>query len=324
MATAHWVSRYLYTAVELNLADYLADGPRTAEELALTTAMHAPSLYRFLRTLASMGLLTEDAGHRFRLTALGETLRTGMPGSVRSTVIIMAGEVLNRGLDELRYSLETGNTGFEKATGLPLFEWLAKHPEEASLFSETMVGFHGAEPAAVAAAYDFSGFKTIVDVGGATGNLLTTILARHPGPEGILFDLAHVVCDAPPLIESRGLANRLRIEMGSFFERVPAGGDAYMLSHIIHDWSEEQCLKILGHCRQAMHPESRLLIVEMVLPGGDTPHPGKMLDIIMVTAPGGQERTEAEYRALLEKAGFELTRVVPTESAVSVVEAVLR
>jgi hypothetical protein len=189
------------------------------------------------------------------------------------------------------------------------------------MFSETMVGLHGAEPAAVAAAYDFSQFETIIDVGGATGNLLTAILSRHAEPRGILFDLPHVVGDAPQLINARGLADRIKVEAGSFFESIPTGGSAYLLSHIIHDWSEAQCLTILGKCRHAMKPNNRLLIVEMVLPTGDAPHPGKMLDIIMLAIPGGQERTEPEYRELLEKAGFQLTRIVPTESAVSVVEA---
>lgn len=321
MATAHWVSRLLYVAAQLNLADFLAEGPRTAEELAQSTATHAPSLYRVLRTLASLGLFTEDSAHRFSLTPLGEALKTGAPGSARATVLTLAGDWFSRGLDHLLYSVQTGKTGFEKAFGVQAFDWLAEHPEEASQFSETMIGFHGAEPAAVAAAYDFSAFETIVDVGGATGNLLTTIIGKYPGTRGILFDMPHVVCDAPALIQARGLTEHVRIESGSFFERVPTGGDAYLLSHVIHDWSEDQCLTILGNCRRAMKPGSRLLIIEMVLPTGDTPHPGKMLDIIMLTLPGGQERTEPEYRALLHKAGFRLNRVVATESAVSAVEA---
>jgi hypothetical protein len=157
----------------------------------------------------------------------------------------------------------------------------------------------------------------------ATGNLLTTILAWHSGPHGVLYDLPHVIRDATTLIESRGLANRVRIESGSFFERVPAGGDAYVLSHIIRDWSEEQCLTILNNCRRQMKPDSRLLLVETVLPPGNDPHPGKMLDIVMLVVPGGRERTEEEYRALFAKAGFKLSRVVPTGSPVSVIEAVL-
>jgi hypothetical protein len=204
---------------------------------------------------------------------------------------------------------------------MPIFDWLGKHPQEASMFSEAMVGIHGAEPSAVAAAYDFSTLRTLVDVGGATGNLLTTILGRYPKSRGILYDLPHVVRDAPALIEARGLTDRVTIQPGSFFERVPTGGDAYLLSHVIHDWSEEQCLTILGNCRRAMSSDSRLLIIEMVLPPGNTPHPGKMLDMMMLVGPGGQERTEQEYGALLGKARLRLIRVVPTESPASVVEA---
>ena len=322
MATAHWVSRLVYLAAQMNLPDHLAEGPRTADELALSTATDGPSLYRVMRTLASLGLFTEDPRHRFSLTPLGEGLKTGSPGSVRASVLIMAGDLCTKSMDHLLYSVQTGKTGFEKAFSMPLFEWLASHPTEASMFSETMVGLHGEEPAAVAAAHDFSEFETIIDVGGATGNLLTTILGRHPEPRGLLFDQPHVVRDAPTLIKARGLTDRIRIEAGNFFDSAPAAGDAYLLSHIIHDWNEAQCLTILGNCRRAMKPGSRLLIIEMVLPTGDTPHLGKMLDIIMLTIPGGRERTEPEYRTLLDKAGFRLARVVPTESAVSILEAV--
>jgi hypothetical protein len=253
---------------------------------------------------------------------MGEALRTGAPGAARSTILTFCSKWFFEGWRELKYSLETGKPGFEKALGMNIFEWLGKHPQEASMFSETMVGFHGMEPPAVAAAYDFSGLKTIVDVGGATGNLLTAVLAKATGANGVLYDLAHVVKDAPPLIQSRGLTGRVKIESGSFFDQVPRGGDAYLLSHIIHDWTEAQCLTILGNVRQAMNPGGRVLIVEMVLPGGNEPHPGKMLDLMMLLGPGGQERTEQEYRTLLDKAKLRLTRVVPTASPVSVVEAV--
>ena len=323
MAMAHWVSHIVYVAADLSLADHLAKGPKTADELAGPTKTHAPSLYRLMRTLASLGIVAEDPTYRFALTPLGEALKSGAPGAARATILTVASDWWTRGFEQLRYSLETGKSGFERSLGMPIFDWLAQHPKEASMFSETMVGVHGAEPPAVAAAYDFSGFTAIVDVGGATGNLLTTILSQYSGVHGILYDLAHVVRDAPALIQARGLENRVTIESGSFFEHVPSGGDAYLLSHIIHDWSEAQCLTILGHCRRAMKPTSRLLIIEMVLPAGNTPHPGKLLDMMMLVGPGGQERTEQEYGTLLDKARFRLTRVVPTESAVSIVEAVL-
>lgn len=323
MAMGHWVSRILHVAAELGLADQLASGPRSAAELAGPTGTHAPSLHRFLRTLGNLGVVTEREGGRFALTPLGEALRTGAPGAARPTILTIASEPFTRGMGELLYSVRTGRTGFDQAFGMPFFDFLAKDPEAASRFSETMIGIHGQEPAAVAAAYDFSGLGTIVDVGGASGHMLATILERHPALKGVLYDLPHVVTDAPALLAARGVDGRVTIEGGSFFERVPAGGDAYVLSHIIHDWDEEKCLTILGHVKRAMNPGGRLLIVEMVLPEGDVPHPGKMFDMVMLVIPGGQERTAPEYGALLAKAGFRLNRVVPTESAVSVVEAVV-
>jgi hypothetical protein len=322
MAMSYWPSRLIYVAAKLNLADHLAAGPKSAEELATATAADAPSLYRMMRTLASLGIFTEHPGRRFALTPVGEALKSGAPGAARPTILTLAGDWVWRSIEHFPYSVETGKSGMEKALGEPIFDWLAKNPEDASLFSETMIGFHGMEPAAVAAAYDFSGFGTIVDVGGATGHLLATIFQAYPGPRGVLFDMPHVVRDAPALIQRRGLSERIRIESGSFFDTVPPGGDAYLLSHIIHDWSEKQCLTILGNIEKAMKPSAKVLIIEMVLPEGDAFHPGKMLDMMMLVGPGGQERNEAEYRALLRKAGFELTRVVPTQSAVGVVEAI--
>jgi hypothetical protein len=320
MATAFWGSRLLYVAAKLRIADLLADGPRTAEELAARTRTHAPSLHRVLRTLASLGIFAHE-GRAFALTPLGAALKTGSPGAARATIVTLASDWMWRTWEHILHSLQTGAPAFDQAFGEPIFDWLGKHPEEASLFSETMVGFHGQEPAAIAAAYDFSGAKTIVDVGGATGNLLAGILAAHRGPHGVLFDLPHVVADARNAIESAGLAARITVEAGSFFERVPAGGDLYLLSHVIHDWSEQQCLTILANCRRVLKPDGRVLVIEMVLPDDDSLHPGKMLDIMMLVGPGGRERTASEYEALLAKAGLRLVRVVPTQSAVSVVEA---
>jgi hypothetical protein len=253
---------------------------------------------------------------------MGEALKTGAPGAARSSLIALCGPWFSNGWDEFLYSLETGKTGFEKAHGMPVFDYLARNPEEASHFSAAMVGFHGAEPPAVAEAFDFSAFKTVVDVGGATGNMLAEILGHYAGPRGILFDRPQVVEHASALLEARGVSNRVTIEAGNFFDLVPSGADCYVLSHIIHDWTDSQCATILGNCRNAIHPEGRLLIVEMVLPPGDTPHLGKVMDMVMLVFPGGQERTEAEYAALLEKSRFRLDRVVPTASTVSVVEAV--
>jgi len=323
MGTGYWVSRIVYAAAKLGLADHLARGPRSASELAEPTHTHAPSLHRLMRALAGLGVLTEDVDHRFALTPLGEALKASAPGSARATILALAGDWWWRGWEQFDYSLETGHTGMQKAFAMSVFEYLAKHPQEASYFNEAMIGFHGDEPPAVASALDFSNFAAVVDVGGGTGNLLSAILLRHPGVRGILAELPHVVGEARAFIEAQGLGNRVTIESIDFFKSVPAGGDAYLLSHVIHDWTEVQCLTILGNCRKAMKSSARLLIVETVLPAGDTPHPGKLLDIAMLVMPGGQERTEEEYDTLLSQAGFRLTRVVPTQSAVSVVEATL-
>jgi hypothetical protein len=294
----------------------------SAAELAGPMGFHAPTLHRFMRTLTGLGILTERDGQRFALTPLGEALKSDAPGAARATLLSFGAPSFTRPWEQMEYSLATGKCGFTQAMGMPFFEYLATHPDEASLFSQAMIGLNSAEPPAVADGYDFSIFDTIVDVGGATGNLLAEILSRYSTPRGILFDRPHVVGDAPAWLKARGVDRRVTIEAGDFFQSVPAGADAYILSHIIHDWTDEQCATILGHCRKGIRPEGRLLIVEMVLPNGDAPHPGKLFDMVMLMFPGGQERTEAEYGALLGASGFRLNRVVPTASAVSVVEAI--
>lgn len=323
MGTGGAVAHIVQFAAKLGLADHLTGGPKSAAELAGPLALHAPSLHRFMRSMAGLGLLSEGEAQRFSLTRLGEALKADAPGSARATLLMTGSDWVGSGFANLLHSLQTGRTGFEKAQGMPLFDYLARHPEDASVFSGAMVGLHGAEPPAVAAAYDFSTFKTVVDVGGASGNMLAAILGRHLEPRGLLFDRPHVVADAGKLLKANGVADRVTVEAGDFFQSVPSGGDAYLLSHILHDWNDDQCLAILGHCRKALRPDGRLLIVEMVLPPGDAPHPGKLLDMVMLVLTGGQERTEAEYARLLRKAGFRLSRVVATQSPVSVVEAVL-
>jgi SAM-dependent methyltransferase len=321
MGTACWVSRLVVTAANLRLADHLAQGPKSAADLAAVTATNPRALHRFMRSLANFGILTQGAGDTFALTPLGEALRSDAPGSARSTILAMAGPWMWKAWEEFQYSVETGKTAMEKVFGMPVFDYLAQHPQEAAQFSEAMVGIHGAEPPAVADAYDFSACGSIVDVGGATGNMLAHVLARHPRVTGVLFDRSYVVTDAPALLRARGVENRVSIERGDFFERVPAGGDVYILSHIIHDWNEDQCLTILGNCRKAMKPGAKLLIVEFVLPEGNTPHFGKLVDMVMLAIPGGEERTAGEYRTLLAAAGMKMTRVIPTSSDVSIVEA---
>jgi hypothetical protein len=317
MGTAYWLSTLVYTAAKVGLADHLAEGPKSAADLAGATGMNPRALHRFMRTLASFGVLMQNGDDTFALTELGATLGKDAPGAARSTVLTMAGPWAWQSFGEFEYSLATGKPAMDKVFGMNIFDYLAQHPDEAARFSESMVGIHGGEPPTVADAYDFSKFDTIVDVGGATGNML----AQYPQPKGILFDRPHVVTEAPALLESRGVADRVTIVHGSFFQSVPEGGDAYILSHIIHDWTEAQCHTILGNCRKAMKKGAKLLIVEFVLPEGNTPHFGKLTDMVMLTLPGGEERTANEYRTLLDDAGYTMTRVVATASDVSIVEA---
>ena len=321
MGTGYWVSRIMYMAAKLDLADHLADGAKTAGELAGKLEVHERALHRLMRSLSSLGVLKEEGDGRFGLSPLGEAMKEGAPGAAKYFLLAMGGDAMWRVWEHFDHSMKTGEPATVQALGMPIFDYMAQHPDLAKHFNGAMVGIHGGEPPAVAAAYDFSQFGTVTDIGGSTGNMLGHILTKHTGPKGVLFDLPHVVKDSPPTLEKFGVADRVSIEEGSFFNSVPAGSDAYILSHIIHDWNEEECLTILGNCREAMHDDSKLLIVEFVLPEGDEPHIGKLLDMVMLVLPGGEERTPAEYSELLSKAGLKMTNVIPTDSPASIVEA---
>ena len=320
MAGGHYVAKALYAVAELGIPDHLEKGPRSAEDLAGATGAHAPSVYRLLRTLTAFGVFERDADRRFGLTPLGATLRSNAPEHTRAAVRMLASPWMWRATSEFLHAVRTGESGMAKAFGRSPFEVLAEDAEQSTIFNEAMIGFHGDEPPAVAAAYDFSGVRTLVDVGGGTGNLLLTILEKHPGLRGTLFDQPHVVAEAKRNIQARGLADRCDIVEGSFFDALPKGHDAYLLSHVIHDWDEKACHAILGRCREAVPANGRVLIVEQVIPDGDGFHPGKFLDMVMLVVTGGRERTAAEYGELVAQNGFALETVVPTASAVSVVD----
>ena len=322
MAMGYTVPFLLRAAAQLRLADQLADGPKTADQLAVITGTHAPALYRLLRTLACIGVFSQDESDRFSLTPLAEPLCSNAPGSVRTSILSITGDLFIIPWSKLLYSVQTGQSAFDKHFGVPFFDHLTTNPNEAAMFSDLLIGINSADAPAIAAAYDFSSCSHIADIGGATGHILATILESHPGPRGTVFDLPHNQSGAAELIQSRGMSERIAFAPGSFFESIPTGCDLYLLSHIIHDWSEAQSLSILANCHRAMSPDSCLLIIEAVLPEGNAFHPGKMLDITMLALTPGQERTESEYRALLEKASFKLRRVIPTNSMVSIVEAV--
>ena len=323
MATAYWVSRAIYVAAQLGIADLLKDEAQDAEALAAATGTYAPALRRVLRSLASVGLFRTDAQGRFSLTPLGATLQSDAPGAARSTVLALSGGFFWAAWGEVLHSVRTGETGIQKALGVSEYEYLANHPEDASHFNAAMIGYHGEEPSAIVEAYDFSGSGTVVDVGGGSGNLLGTILAANPSLRGVLFERPQVVPDAERNLKAAGVAERCEFVGGDFLEAVPGGGDVYIVSHCIHNWDERSCVRILANCRRAMLPHGRLLIVEAVVGAGDDPDPAKLLDLAMLVVPGGQERSEDEYRILLEKSGFRLTRVIPTRTpSGSIIEAI--
>jgi hypothetical protein len=308
-------------AAKLRLADELAGGPKTAADLAAVTKTHPEALYRLLRALASVGVCSSDAGGRFRLTPVGELLRTGVTGSMRGVADYCGSEWSWKAWGSLLHSVRTGRTAFNDVFGEGCFDYLAKHPDESAVFNEGMTGFSGMESAAVAAAYDFSRFGTLIDVGGGHGHLLGTILKTTPNLRGVVFDAPHVVAGAGSLLKEMGVADRCRAEGGDFFKAVPAGGDAYILKHIIHDWNDADSGTILRNIRKVSKPGTKLLLVELVIPPGDDPHFGKLLDLEMLVLASGKERTEAEYATLVADAGFRLTRIVPTQSPAGVVEA---
>jgi len=310
----------VYVAAKLGIADLLVSGPRTAADLAQATRTHAPSLYRLLRALASLGVFAEDSEGRFALTPLAECLRSDLPGS-QNALAVMSGEEHYKAWGELLYSVQTGKIAFDKLFGMPCFDFLSQNVEQAKVFDAAMVGVHGRETSAMTDAYDFSDIKVLADIGGGNGSLLMSVMKKHPSMRGMLYDLPGVVDRARPAIEAAGLAGRCDIVAGSFFESIPAGADAYLMRHIIHDWDDEKSLTILRNVHRAMSPTGRLLLVEGVIPPGNEPSFGKLLDLTMLTIPGGKERTEPEYRALFQQAGFELVRIVPTAAEVSVIEA---
>jgi hypothetical protein len=320
MATGYFLSRIVYLAANLRIADHLASGPKTAEELAPEVRCDPRPLYRFLRTLTNFELVTLQSDRRFASTPLLDALRSDAPGHVHSAVLTMSGPAFWNAWTNLPYSIATGECAFIKANGKPIFDFLGENPEDARRFSETMLSLNSAEPAAVAASYDFSSAGVIVDIGGASGAVLANVLSTHPSARGLLFDLAQATTEAPALLRKFGVESRVRIEHGSFFDAVPTGGDIYILSHIIHDWDDERSLVILRNCRSAMSAASRLLIIDRVLSDGSPSGFGSS-DMSMLVLAGGAERTADEFKALLANAGLEMTRVIPTPTSTSIVEA---
>jgi hypothetical protein len=313
MIGGYHASQIIYVAARLGLADRLRDGPRRSDELAPLLGANAAALHRLMRALVEIGVLVEAGEGQFDLTTMGRFLQDDAPNSLRAPAICY-GDTFFRAWGALLHSVQTGETAFEHVFGLPFFDYFTRNPEQGEAFHGTMATLSRVIAGAVVAAYDFSGLRTVVDIGGGQGTLLATILKANPHTSGLLFDLPEVIPGARALMEAEGLSDRCRLVAGDFFEAVPEGGDAYLMKWIIHDWEDERSVRILRSCRRTMNATSRLLLVEAVMPDRVTAGPsGARSDINMMVLTGGRERTEAEYRALLAAAGFRLTRVVPTD-----------
>lgn len=310
-----WISRMIYAAAKLNIADLIHDGVQSSDDLAAAVGADAGALYRTLRALSGAGVLTELSERRFALTPLGATLRSGVPGSMRAFVLLFGGDVYARAWLELLSSVQSGKTAVEHAFGAPLYPYLARHPEDARLFDEAMTSFTSVENDALAARYDFSGFRTVADVGGGHGSLVAAVLEKNPGLQGILFDQPHIVEGSRARIAASPIAARCEVVAGNFFEGVP-GTDACMLKHIVCNWDDDAAIRILKSCHRALPPGGRILVIESVIARSA---PAELLDVHLLAVVGGRMRTEEEHRGLMAAAGFRLNRLLPTDVGLQLV-----
>ncbi|MDI1428475.1 methyltransferase [Polyangium sorediatum] len=311
----------LNAVMQLRIADRLASRPKTAEELAAEANAHSLSLYRVLRVLASKGVFAEDDDGRFHLTPSAELLRTGVPFSLQGVVQLGTLPPTMEAALHLPHTVKTGECAFDFRHGVGFFEYMSEHPSIGEVFDKAMAGVSDADNRAIAEAYDFGAASRVVDVGGGLGGLLVEVLRRYPSVRGVLYDRLEVV-GQPGRIAAAGLDKRVDRMAGDFFTSVPDGADVYVLKRIIHDWADDTCMNILKHCRRAMVAGGRVLVVDALVPPGNTDHPSKALDLCMLTVVPGRERTEAEFAALFHTAGLKIARVIPTANSIAIVEGI--
>lgn len=326
LTTGFQISSCLYVAASLSIADLLASGPRPVEDLARDSQSNADRLYRVLRALVSVGVFSEPSPRTFVLSPAAELLRSDAPDSKRGFVLFTASPFVMQANSHLLHSVRTGQPAVEHIHGKPAFECLASMPETAFAFNEAMTCHSVALAPAILDAYSLDGIATLMDVAGGHGYFICEALQRYPQMKGILLDLPSVIDGAKCAICERRMDERCQPIAGNFFERIPAGADAYFMQHILHDWDDEHCLTILANVKQALigRKNGRLIVADAVLPENSQPHPAKFLDLMMMVLPGGRERTETEWRTLLDRAGFAITKIVPTKEPESVIEAVLK
>ena len=324
LGVGHYVSRALALAAKLGVADVLGDDGASAEAIAVATQTHAPALQRVLRLLASVGVFEEREDGTFSNTPMGRLLRSDVPGSMRDAVLVFAGVPIQDSWRELEYCVRTGEPAFRLHGQTDPFSEMEQDPEQAATFDRAMAAFTSQTSLAVAAAYDFSGFERLADVGGGNGALLVGLLRANPALRGVVFERPQVAERARAHLALEGLADRCDVVAGNFFEQVVRGADAYLLKHVIHDWNDERATRILSRVREAMPDHARLLLVEGVYPErvtNDLASRGAAAnDVNMLVVSGGRQRNEAEFRDLYSRSGFRLLRIVPTLARVAVIE----
>lgn len=316
------IFRAVYMVTKLGIPDLLKDGPLKSDELAEATGSHSRTLYRLLRAVSSAGVLSESQDHAFSLTPLGDVLRSDAPGSMRGLVIFSGEPFYLQVFEQFAYSIQTGKPAFDKVLGASHFDYFEQNPEIGEVFDQCMTDWSYNEAVAVANAYDFSCYQTVMDVGGGHGILLTNILKANPHIRGMLFEQPHVLEGARSRMETEGLLPRCELVAGDFFNSIPSGSDVYIMKSILHDWEDEPSIAILKSCRQAMGDSGRLLLVETIVPPPGESHYAKYMDLEMLVLLGGQERTLEEFEALFAQADLRLSRVVPTEEFHSIIETV--
>jgi hypothetical protein len=312
----------LSAVARLGVPDHMSGAPVPVDELATKTGTHSPSLYRVMRTLASVGVFEELPGKRFKLTPVGELLKTHAPGSLRYLAIQLGDRWSTRAWEHFTDTARTGEDGVTKAFGKNVFELFAEEPEAAETFNRSMTNLSAAMVEPIVNAYDFSSIHRLADVGGGRGMLLASVLTRYPHMRGVVYDLPEVVAGALQEPHFSTCKERVELEAGSFFERVPSGCDAYIMKFILHDWSDDHCRQILNLIRSELPQNGRMLVCEQVVTASPEPTPAKFADIEMLALTvGGKERTEAEFRDLFASAGLRLMQVIQTETPLCVLEA---
>ncbi|SFF81667.1 Dimerisation domain-containing protein [Actinacidiphila alni] len=319
MLTGHWVAQTVRAAAHLRIADHVAAGATSADEVAAREGSDPATTYRLMRACASLGLLGHEGGRRFSVTPRGQVLREGVPGSLREAALVQGAEGHWRSWGVFPEAVRSGGNGAVLALGRNLFEHFGDHPVEGALFSQAMSNMTGLVVADAAALLDLGGATRVVDLGGADGALILALMRENPRIEGQVFDLPHVVGGAERAAREAGLADRFTAVAGDFFEKVPEA-DYYLLKWVLHDWSDEQCRVILGNCREAAAPGARVLVIEALVGEVGTPDPAAVLDMNMLAASDGQERDLAEYDALFAATGWRRTAVSPTRSLYSLIE----